>query len=172
MSSNNSNILIQRSLEYYDKNYELNMDFFKNIYKRDIVRKSNNDMERDIIKFYDKNNKLLRAYKYEVIGIYKETDHLWQWAWANSELEKNKNYLSRKILNYGLDLDPTQSFLKTELITSTFRLTTNIQLDIHIALASYLSKIPLVYKYDTTITGEKNNEEKKEIIYIFLIERI
>ena len=165
MSSIN-NTLVQRALEYYDRNNELNDNFISKIYKTNIENTSNNDMERNIIKFYDENNKLLREYKYEIIGIYKESQNLWQWAWANSELPKNKNFLSRKILNYGLDLDTKQTFLKTELITSTFKLSSDIQLDIHIAIASYLSKIPLIYKLKNYF------EKKKEDYYLFLVERV
>ena len=161
-----NNTLVQRALEYYDKNYELNIDFFNKINDIRIENKSDNDMDRNIIKFYDKNNKLLRKYKYEIIGIYKENQNLWQWAWANSELPKNLNFLSRKILNYGLDLDTKQTFLKTELITSTFKLSSDIQLDIHIAIASYLSKIPLIYELKNYFV------KKKEHIYLFLIEDI
>ena len=61
---------------------------------------------------------------------------------------KNTNYVSRKILEYGLDIDYKDiSFLKTELITSKFRITDNIQLELHLALASYLSKNPVIFKY-------------------------
>ena len=54
--------------------------------------------------------------------------------------------LLRKILNYGVELEPTNNFLKTELITSRFRVTNKIQLDIYSAIVSYLSKKPRVIK--------------------------
>ena len=50
-----------------------------------------------------------------------------------------------------MDLDPEFSFLKTELVTSRFRITNPIQLDIHVAIASYLSRQYVVYKYASYI---------------------
>jgi hypothetical protein len=61
-------------------------------------------------------------------------------------LSKNSTYTSRKILNYGLDLGPNQEYLKSELITSRFRITNPIQLDIHTAISSYLSQIPTIFQ--------------------------
>ena len=53
----------------------------------------------------------------------------------------------RKIWNYGAILDPSEKYLKTELITSRFRIADTIQLDIHAGIASYLSKYPMIYKH-------------------------
>ena len=55
----------------------------------------------------------------------------------------------RNILNYGLNLDPIteNTFLKTELITSRFRINDPVQLDVHIAISSYLSKVPFIFKH-------------------------
>ena len=75
------------------------------------------------------------------------------------------SYISRKILNYGLDLTPDEQFLKSELITSRFRISSKIQLDIHVALASYLTKMPLIYKH-ITIPNTKTSTEDDNIIEI------
>ena len=73
----------------------------------------------------------------------------------------NTNYISRKILNYGLDLDTNQNFLKTELVTSRFTVSNLLQLDIHVAIASYLTKIPNIYCHKVSLN--KSNDED----YIF-----
>lgn len=165
-----SNIIIPKALEYYDKNTILNETFYNNIHYETWQDTPNlNDMDRRLIKFYDKNKKLLSTYKYEVLGMYSFQTNIWQWAWSIPALSKNENYISRKILNYGLNLDKNQEFLKMELITSKFRLSSTLQLDIHISLASYLSKIPKIYSF---ILNLDEPEEKKEVIYLFLIEEV
>ena len=54
-------------------------------------------------------------------------------------------------MNYGAELDPELSFLKTELVTSRFRISDPIQLEIHTAIASYLSKKPVIFKLKSFI---------------------
>tara|TARA_S200000501_G_C20800802_1_gene733944 strand:+ start:823 stop:1332 length:510 start_codon:yes stop_codon:yes gene_type:complete len=165
-----SNIIIPKALEYYDKNTEKNAQFYNDIHHEEWTHSlNNNDMDRRLIKFYDKNKKLLSTYKYEVLGMYSFYTNVWQWAWSLPKLSKNENYISRKILNYGLNLDKDQEFLKMELITSKFRLSSTLQLDIHLALASYLSKIPKIYSFILNLDDPK---EKREIFYLFLIEEV
>ena len=169
--SSMSNIIIPKALEYYDRNTKKNEDFYNKIHYEEWTNLSNSsgDMDRRLIKFFDKNKKLLTTYKYEVLGVYSFKSNIWEWAWSIPKLSKNENYISRKILNYGLNLDKDQEFLKMELITSKFRLSSTLQLDIHISLASYLSKIPKIYSFILNLDEPK---EKREIIYLYLIEEV
>lgn len=139
--------LIINSLEYYDKNVEKYHTLSNNI-KYYSLKYSENDLEHSQIIFYDKNKEELFRSRYEIIGIYNNYSNTWTWAWSIPFLEKNSVYTSRKILNYGLDIIPSTDtqFLKTELITSRFRVSHPTQLDLHVSIASYLSKIPLIIK--------------------------
>jgi hypothetical protein len=138
-------ILVKEALEYFDSNQ----------YKQDIIVKrlkyiefidSEKDFEHNQIVLYDdKFNKLDKA-KYEYIGSYDSTTMIWSWAWAIPSMKKKNTTIIRKILNYGVELEPTNNFLKTELITSRFRVTNKIQLDIYSAIVSYLSKKPRIVK--------------------------
>jgi hypothetical protein len=79
---------------------------------------------------------------------------------------KNSTYLSRKLLNYGLDIDNEELIqLKSELITSRFKIKNTLQLDIHLALAGYLCKNPIIYKH---IIGEKETMT----YYMFLLDLV
>jgi hypothetical protein len=141
-----NNNLIPDSLEYYDKNTEKYDSLFNNIkYIKFVDGKT--DMDYSFIYFYDENKKEILHSRYENIGVYNNKSHTWTWAWSVPVFFKNTTQIARKIINYGMELGPESKFLKTELITSRFRITNFIQLDMHVAIASYLSKRPVVYKY-------------------------
>lgn len=143
--------LVSDALEYYDANFEKYNDKLQQIrYVK--FSDATADMDRNLIYLYDENKKLLAQSRYEIIGLYSGVTDTWTWAWSIASFRKNTTYISRKILNYGTELDPDQKFLKTELVTSRFRIADNIQLDIHAAIAAYLSKQPIVYKYHTYIS--------------------
>lgn len=138
--------LVTDALEYYDNNCEKYKDQFKQVrYIR--FENSQSDLNHGIIMMYDKEKKELFRSRYEILGTYYSQTKTWVWAWAVPIFRKNSTNIVRKILHYGTELDPEARFLKTELITSRFRISDPIQLDIHTAIASYLSKKPVIYKW-------------------------
>lgn len=174
--------LIPDSLEYYDTNTEKYADVFKRVrYVKfiDVMK----DMDHNVIHMYDVNKKELLHSRYEIIGVYNNKSKTWTWAWSIPRFRKNTTHIARKIINYGMDLDPESRFLKTELITSRFRITNPIQLDIHVAIASYLSKKYIVYKYVSYInfTADvdglvditnipRDNTDEFSIYFMFLLD--
>ena len=138
--------LIRNSFDYYDKNQDVIKNRFDkvNYISFEINKK---DLEHDTIIFYDSELKELFRSKMEKIGIYDKVSQIWTWAWAIAYLKKNETNIIRKILTYGTELDPSSIFLKTELITSRFRISNMTQLDMHCAIASYLSKKPNIFRY-------------------------
>ena len=172
--------IVKTALEYYDKNSEEFEKIFKKI-KFIKQFKNDADIEHTIYEFYDKDKKKLFKSRIEFTGKYIPKSRIWLWAWATPLFIKNTTYLSRKILNYGLDLDPVENLsLKTELITSRSYISDNIQLDIHIALSSYLTKIPAILKLELPaeipeeiqfyeVNKDKTNKDYS-IIYIFILD--
>lgn len=153
------NIIIQSALIYHDQNNSKYQSLFDRV-KRVKTKKNIKDMSKSKIYFYDENNKLFMKGNFEFIGNYYNKYKLWIWSWAIPVFEKNKTLLSRKILNYGLDIDlnekPSINFsIKSDLTTSRFRIN-KLQLDIHIALISYISKEPIIYKSIDRL-GENDN---------------
>jgi len=132
--------IVAPALEYYDKIRELYRELFHKLdptkFEQDITR---HDMTHNKITFFDKKNNKLITTNYEIVGIYSNTHKMWCWAWGVPILNKNETYISKKILNYGLELEGSL-YLKTELVTSRFQITDKIQLEIHIAIATYLTK--------------------------------
>jgi len=139
--------IVRNSLEYLDNNKSKYKSYLNKIeyYSLEFLY---GDLERHKIIFYDKNKNKLFETEYEIIGVYNNFAKTWAWSWSIANFSKNEVYLARKILMYGLDIVPDKDtiFLKSELITSRFRISNPIQLDIHVGLASYLSKIPFIFK--------------------------
>ena len=156
-------IIVSDALQYYDKNSEEYEYFFKDI-KYVSFETKENDTEHNIIYFYDKNKKEMFRSQYEILGTYNKTSNIWMWAWSNPEFSKNSVYISKKILNYGIDLDKESKYLKTELIFGRFRISNNVQLDMHLALASYLSKIPIIFKYNAMAEAKIHDTNKVELV--------
>lgn len=156
--------LIKTALSYFDINNEKYSSLYDK-FKYFTIVKSNNDIDHGVIKFYDKNSDMVFQSKYEILGFYDNQSHLWIWGWAIPTLYKNEVYLSRKILNYGLDLSLNEDiFLKSELITSRIIISDPIQLNIHASIAAYISKTPMVYQLireKSEIVLDANNKNVK-----------
>lgn len=181
---NKSKDLVINSLKYYDSNNEKNFKMF-NKFKYYSIIFTGSDIDHNKIIFYDENKNKIFVSRYEALGVYNSSVHLWAWSWSIPVLSKNMVYTSRKILNYGLDLVPSKDdlFIKSELITSRFKVTSEIQLDIHAAIASYIAKRSMVYKLirsPSLITPESAGSDIYEILdmqsddfiiyYLFLLD--
>jgi len=139
------------------------------------------DLEKNIIKFYDKNKETISCFDFEVIGVFNNNSSIWTWGWAIPTFNKNITYKIRKLLNYGIDLDAENILLKTELITSKFIINDPIQLDIHVALASFIAKNPVIYplvinnditypETDFLYPIEKKQLKNYDIHYLFILQ--
>jgi hypothetical protein len=172
--------IVKTALEYYDKNNERFEKIFQKI-KFIKLFKNDADIEHTIYEFYDKDKKKLFKSRIEFAGKYIPKSKIWLWAWATPLFIKNTTYLSRKILNYGLDIIPTENLsLKTELITSRSYISDKIQLDIHVAISSYLTKIPSILKLNLPAeipedmqfyeVNKDKNDKDYSTMYIFILD--
>jgi hypothetical protein len=178
--------LILNSLKYYDINNEKYANLFTRAKYYNLIRPSN-DLEYNIIIFYDKNKKEFFKSRYELVGCYYIDISVWAWSWILPTSNKNEYEIAKKLLNYGLDLGNEFKFLKLELINSRFRISSEIQLDIHISLASYISKMPLIFKLpnppissvqiENSSSGDneifeigRDNKDWEEIYYLYLLD--
>ena len=138
-------VMIKEALEYYDDN-QFKLEELNRKIKYIKFVESEKDFEHNEIFLYDYDANKLDKARYEYIGTFDSSTSIWSWAWAIPTMKKKNTTILRKILNYGIELEPTNNFLKTELITSRFRVTNKIQLDIYSAIVSYLSKKPRIIK--------------------------
>jgi hypothetical protein len=141
--------LVTNSLKYYDTNNDKYNKLYSK-FKYYMIIKAESDTEHHTFVFYDENRKEILRTRYEIIGTFQTTSNVWVWAWALPSLNKNLTNVSRKILNYGFDILPGEnSFLRSELITSRFKIHGKLQLDIHVSIASYISKKNIIYHFST-----------------------
>lgn len=158
---------VRDSLEFYDKNQEKYNKFLNKVKYIKFV--DNNNVVDDII-FYDEHKKILLESSYEILGVFLPKSKLWKWSWSIPIISKKYTFISRKILEWAFNLDHIKELpLKADLTNSKIKITNELELDIHIALSSYIGKQPLVFKfynkvYDKTKfkEGEKTNSEFSE----------
>lgn len=147
---------IRDSLNYYDSNKEKYKLFFDKVKYIKFV--NNNNIIDDII-FYDENKKILLESSYEILGVYLPKSETWKWSWSIPTIHKKYTYISRKILEYAFSLDHVQELpLRTSLVNSKIDIINDLQLDIHIALSSYIGKQPLIFKFYNKFDEEIQND--------------
>lgn len=140
-----SKLVISDTLEYYDTNKEKYTPLINKIkYIKFIDIES--ELSRNKVNLYDENDKLMNSYEYEIIGLFDNNTNIWVWSWGIPTVKKNQTGILRKIFNYGIDLD-SDEYLRNELITSRFKISNEIQIDMHLSIVSFLSKQPLIIKY-------------------------
>jgi len=144
--------IISKSLENYDSVSSV-IRYLKNKNKVKLLpRVRKND--RDLWTFFDVvTNEVILETEVEYLGVYNTKLKIWCWAWSIPVLSSIHVNLSKEMLLYALTLGPESSYLKTILITSRGAIADPIQLDIHIALASYILKQPYVCPFELPIEG-------------------
>jgi hypothetical protein len=181
---NKNTDLILNALKYYDINTEKYLEFMNKAKYYSFEKVSeDNELEYNTIIFYDRHKKEFFRSKYEMLGYYNTNLKIWSWGWVIND-KKNEIIFGKKLLNYALELGNEFGFLKTELITARSRVTSDLQVDIHVAIASYITKNPLIFKllFPIVTTEQVNkvdiyklqNELTKdsEIYYLYLLDEL
>ena len=111
------NNLIKSSIEYYDlKEKEINIINKIDMWK--FLNENKSDLDFNIIYSNEKKKK----YNYEILCKIDHNYKMLIWSWALPNIEKNKTFISRNLLKYGLDLnDESLIELKNILINSKIR---------------------------------------------------
>ena len=143
-----NNYLIRNAYSNHDNFLEKYSKLLSLIYSSESTwdqEKNESDIEPSIIHWKDKNGKTITKAKYEILGIEISNNNkkLWIWSWAHPLLDKNKTYLSRKILNYGLDisnLDESINLLLKSLLTTSRLNVNDVEISFCVALSLYLTK--------------------------------
>ena len=129
--------LIKKSFENY---YKIQNKFIdKNI--KHIYYEDKNEL---VIKY----NNITEKYDTEILGLFDETNNTWVWSWsiANEDMKKNKTIISKKLLNYGLDIEINnnkeidKTYVKSILTTSRIHIKNYSNLQFILSLSTYLIK--------------------------------
>lgn len=147
--------IIRSALEYYDEGMMKYYDTVRTFKYYSLIKN-----EGKII-FFNENKEKIYESKYDVIGKFMPNQNIWVWGWSSGELNKDLITTSRKVLNYALDLDKQNILLKTALITSRYQVTSNVQIDMHVALTAFLSKQSFIYRLD--YFGELSPAEEEDV---------
>src|SRR3989344_702361 len=142
------NSLLNNILDNFDSNTEKYKSITNQIKSYKFVSVDSHTDKNKIL-FYNENNELIYTSRYEIIGIYNSSNKIFKWSWAIYMFKKKSTSIMRNIWNYCTSLDKdeyTDSIdVKNEFIESSLQLQYQYQLDIHLAYASYISKIPFIY---------------------------
>ena len=136
---------------------------------------------KQFICFFD-NKKYI--FEFETLGLFLKKTNIWIWGWSFTLSEKIQFDIIRQLLNYGLDIEIKENvvqndksyeikpkylleniFLKSKFINSRFQLDKEIDLELILALSSYLlkDKIKFIFPY------KKKLNLKDNIILYYLI---
>ena len=115
--------------------------------------KHSTDGSRSVISFHDtKTNELIFESEYETYGVYHSGHGVWAWAWAIPGNISANNSLMAKVLNHVISSSTVDYYAKSVLSTSRGLATDITQIDINIALGSYMLKNPYIYPLNESLT--------------------
>lgn len=166
--------LVKNALEQYDIHRE-KLDLLLHDATYIDFEQKESDLEKNVVNFYDKDKNKILSSRYENIGIYYYYDsnnRFWTWAWSVPVHEKKQVQTIKRVLNHGIDLPAFYGFLKTELTSSHFSIYSNVQLEMHCAVASYIAKVPYVFEYINHPIVELEKTYGSEKNYVKLIKNI
>lgn len=129
-------------------NFDNNTLQYKKLYKKLYEGEMTIEDENIFLTFNYKNKE--KKIKLEYVGTFDYLTGLWVWSWANTGKNKLGIYSDgkiRKLLNYGLNI-PLKNMIREHFINSRIVLNSNIQYDIHIALISYITKVPIILQFN------------------------
>jgi hypothetical protein len=157
--------LIKKSLFYYD-NQILKYKEYSDNTLGDV------DQNYNTINIRDLNHNIKLTAEYEILGIFDNQTKIWCWAWLIPYLNYDETIISRKLMEYGLKLEPNSNtddhfYIKSQLLNSRITIENSFELDIHLALCSYLIKD--LFKFILPSISYLNSSKTKYITTFYLI---
>jgi hypothetical protein len=137
---------IKAAIEEHDIYENKILNFLKKIHYIKLINDPNLTPR---IKLYDSDKNLLLDSGFENVGIFKQKNNTWVWAWSMNSINNNQNFISRNILTYSFKLKsdiPSEFLIKSILLDSKHIIKNKLQLEILLAISSYLSKFHFILK--------------------------
>lgn len=161
-NDDNSKSFIKDKLDLLDNS---NSKYKNLINNKDVDFEVSDDTTKIIFK---KNGETIYSGRCSLLGVFDTNSKLWLWAWCVPTFSYDETSESRKILNYGLMLEPNTNsmihyYIKPHLVNSRLYFDANIFLDIHLGLSIYISKAKFIYP---RVKGVING---KELIVYYLV---
>ena len=157
------NQFIKRALEYYDNQKLKYYDFIKN---QDVTFNINENK----INFHFDDDSISK--EFQILGYFDNQNNIWLWGWLLNDLSFNTTKTCRFLLEYGLKLEPSSNtsehfFIKSLLVNSRIQVDEDSQLDINLAIYSYLAKDKISFIYPRKRYVDDSNS--KYVTFYYLI---
>ena len=98
----NEENIVSLSLAYYDKQKRKHHDYYKQNCRIELNDDGNDSSLPTYTIFQD--DKPVNKGVYNTLGVYFKEEKQWSWGWVCNTKTKIETYLSRKVLNYALDM--------------------------------------------------------------------
>lgn len=117
-------------------------------------------------------NEGYKTYQYELLGYYDNQASVWIWGWVLSDFNYKDTPHCKYLLDYGLKLEPKsatleQSMIKSILVNSRIKIEEQSQLEINLAIYSYLIKDRIKFIYGRRRYLDKSSD--KYVTFYYLI---
>jgi hypothetical protein len=163
--NNNIKQILRNILEEHDNN-KLKIDNKLEDYKYFKLKYNSSSNEMSEITLYNNKKKEILKSKYQLLSIYIPNLKLWKWAWSLPAANKKHSFVSRKILNYALDIENINMlFIRDPLINSNITIENELELELLIGISSYLTKQNFIkgFYFIDENEGILNNVKKIEL---------
>lgn len=154
--------IVKKALEHYDNQ---NWNFNTLINNQDVKF---DNVNRTITFFFDDNNKI---YNYELLGYYDNQNGVWIWGWVLADFNYMDTPQCKYLLDYGLKLEPKsitieQTMIKGILVNSRIKIEEDTQLDVNLAIYSYLTKDRIKFIYGRKEYLDKTSDNYVTFYYL------
>ena len=112
-----------------------------------------------------------QTYNYELLGYYDNQNGIWIWGWVLSDFNYKDTPQCKYLLDYGLKLEPKsatieQTMIKGILVNSRIKMEEQIQLEVNLAIYSYLIKDRIKFIYGRKRYIDKTSDNYVTFYYL------
>lgn len=167
----NEENIVSLSLNYYDQQKRKHAEWYKNDCHIEL-KDDGNDINLSSYTIF-KNNTPVNTGIYNILGVYFKEEKQWTWGWMVNHKRKIDTYLSRQILNYGLDIsfdksvksnrDMLNMLVRNDLLNPYISIEHPVQLEHLLALGQYLTNSDMIYRIE-----EHPSFGKNVVVYVIL----
>jgi hypothetical protein len=158
--------LVNKSLDNYDQHQKF-LNYVEGFEK---TFSSATHAKKSYLALFDtKTKEKIFESEIQYLAIFYSKDLIWSWAWSLSHFIKETSYVSRKLLNYGLDLtsDADPFMLRHILVSSRLLITEMFHIDVIIALAREILKSPYIVGKKMYVNG---SDDEYVIVFYIIVE--
>lgn len=153
---------VKKALEHWDNQNWNNKNLIDNQYVKF------DELNSTITFFIDDT---IKIYNYELLGYYDNQNGVWIWGWVLSDFNYKDTPQCKYLLDYGLKLEPKsatieQTMIKGILVNSRIKIEEQTQLDVNLALYSYLIKDRIKFIYGRKRYLDKTSDNYVTFYYL------